>query len=67
MKIIKEGKTKEELNQILNHTKRFKCKTCGCVFEADESEYKMEQDNIYSHFYSKCPNCNMRAFEIKMR
>lgn len=40
MKIIKEGKPKEELKVILNKTKRFECKTCGCVFEAD-NEVKM--------------------------
>lgn len=67
MNIIKQGKTKEELKAILNRTKRFKCKTCGCVFEADEGEYEFEEDYIYSTFYCKCPNCGNHSFEVKMR
>lgn len=67
MKIIKQGKSKEELEAILNKTKRFKCKTCGCVFEADEGEYD-EEDNFYTCiYYCKCPNCGKNAFEVKMR
>lgn len=52
MKIIKQGKSKEELKAILKKTKCFECKTCGCVFEAD---------------YCECPNCGNRANEVKMR
>lgn len=67
MKIIKEGKSKEELKAILNKTKRFECKTCGCVFEADEEEYD-EEDNFYTCiYYCKCPNCGRNGFEVKMR
>lgn len=67
MKIIKQGKSKEELKAILNKTKRFECKTCGCIFEANEGEYKFEEDYIYSTYYCKCPNCDGTAFEVKMR
>ena len=35
MKIIKEG----DLNK-LKKIKRFECKECGCIFEADKNEYK---------------------------
>lgn len=63
MKIIKQGKTKEELKAILNKTKRFECKMCGCIFEADEGEY-IEEDCFYSFsFYCKCPNCGKIAIE----
>lgn len=67
MKIIKQGKSKEELKTILNKTKRFECKTCGCIFEADKGEYKFEEDYICSTYYCKCPNCGGNAFEVKMR
>lgn len=67
MKIIKQGKTKEELKAILNKTKRFECKTCGCIFEADEGEYETEEVQIYSYHYCKCPNCGQKANEVKMR
>lgn len=67
MKIIKQGKSKEELKAILNKTKRFECNTCGCIFEADEVEYDEEDDFYTCHFYCKCPNCGRNAFEVKMR
>lgn len=67
MKIIKEGKSKEKLEVLLNKTKRFECKTCGCVFEADNVEYQYLYDYIYSEYYAKCPNCAIRAYEVKMR
>jgi hypothetical protein len=68
MKIIKEGKPKEELKSILNKTRRFECGTCGCIFEADEDEYQYEEDYIYSAYYCKCPNCKIsNAHEVKMR
>lgn len=67
MNIIKQGKSKEELKSILNKTKRFECKTCGCIFEADEGEY-IEEDDFYTCvYYCKCPNCEQNAFEVRMR
>lgn len=67
MKIIKEGKTKEELEKILKNTKRFECKTCGCIFEADDGEYELEEDWIYTTYHCRCPNCERRAFEVRTR
>lgn len=64
MKLIVQGKTNEELKAILNTTKRFECKTCGCVFEADEGEYTEEE---YGTTYCVCPNCGKNAFEVEMR
>lgn len=61
MKIIKEGKTKEELEKMLKNTKRFECKTCGCIFEADDDEYEYEEDYIYCTYYCTCPNCERTA------
>lgn len=65
MKIIKEGKTKEELEKILKNTKRFECKTCGCIFEADDGKYESEEIWICRAYYCTCPNCKQRAYEIK--
>ena len=67
MKVIKQGLSKEQLEKKLKQTKRFECKTCGCIFEADEGEYEYEDDYIYSAHYCKCPNCDQRAKEVKMR
>lgn len=64
MKIIKQGKTEKELKAILNKTKRFECKTCGCIFEADKGEYVEEE---HGTTYCVCPNCSRNAFEVKMR
>jgi rubredoxin len=67
MKIIKEGKTKEELEKILKNTKRFECKTCGCIFEANDGEYKWDTDWVYTTRYCKCPNCGQNAYEVRTR
>ncbi len=50
MKIIKHG----DLNR-LKEIKLFKCKACGCEFEADNTEYK--------HEYSQRDNCGWYAIE----
>lgn len=53
MKILKQG-----IRTNPNSPKIFVCQTCGCVFEAEEGEYKSDfQYNILS-FYSMCPICN---------
>ena len=53
MKIIKEGNL-----ELLKQIRRFKCGLCGCIFEADNTEYKT--DNQYNHTYytCDCPCCN---------
>ncbi len=66
MKIIKQGKTKEELKAILNATKRFECKTCGCIFEADWDEYTHSSQYNETYYYCKCPNCRVNnAYEVE--
>ena len=67
MKIIKEGKTKEQLEKIPKYTKRFECKTCGCIFEADNDEYEVEDNRCRVLYFCKCPNCEHRAFEVRTR
>lgn len=61
MKIIKQGKSKEELNKP--KIRRFECHKCECVFDADETEYKADTDYIYTTYSCVCPNCGVWAFE----
>ena len=58
MRILKAGDV-ERLKQI----KKFECKTCGCVFEADNTEYKYQySQRIDEGWYEvKCPTCGKRV------
>ena len=57
MKIIKEG-DKSRLHTII----RFECDKCGCVFEADETEYKTGYTDYYCTFVScDCPTCGKKT------
>lgn len=56
MKLIKKG----NLN-LTRNPQTFKCKKCGCIFEAIDNEYtyadsfENAHDGIYAKF--KCPCC----------
>lgn len=54
MKIIQKG----DLNRPKG-IKRFKCSVCGCVFEADNTEYKTQysQRENCGWYEIKCPTC----------
>lgn len=53
MKIIQPG----DLNKP-KKTKRFTCDNCGCIFEADKTEYKAEDSGRNETFYhADCPTC----------
>lgn len=67
MKIIKQGLSKEELEVKLKAVKRFRCATCGCVFEADKDEYKADNDYCRCVYFCECPNCKNNAFEVTLR
>jgi hypothetical protein len=72
MKIIKQGKSKEELEKVLRHTVRFTCGTCNCVFEADEGEYSVSsaltcEYGFYTVCTCVCPNCQSVASENTLR
>lgn len=68
MKIIKQGKSKEELEKVLRHTVRFTCHTCDCVFEADKDEYSVSSDyGFYTVRTCICPNCQSVAIETPTR
>lgn len=59
MKIIKQGKSKEEIDRIIKQVRLFECPVCGCVFEADNTEYKYQysQREAAEWWQCKCPNC----------
>lgn len=66
MKIIRQGKSKEEIEKLLKQTKRFACTLCDCIFEADLGEYKYEEEYIYTSYYCECPNCGRIAYEARL-
>ena len=65
MKIIKQGKSKEEIDRITKRVRQFKCSICDCVFEADNTEYKHQfyQKEATDWWECKCPNCGMVTTE----
>lgn len=58
MKIIKNGNL-DKLKNILTFT----CNNCGCVFEADNTEYKQGYDwyNDTAWFIINCPCCERKV------
>lgn len=66
MKIIKDG-DKELAERKKKQTKRFECKMCGCIFEADKDEYADTGVQYDFYFYAECPCCKETAREYKMR
>ena len=57
MKIIKEG----NLDKLMR-VKRFKCKECGCIFEAEKDEYKRGRQYNGTYYYCACPCCNQTVY-----
>ena len=53
MKIITKGDVRKARKVI-----RFECKRCGCVFEADSTEFDKEfiASNEW-YYHCKCPTC----------
>lgn len=62
MKIIKEG----DLTK-LNETKKFYCRACGCVFEANKGEYIEEELQINAIFLCECPCCGKKCVHSPFR
>lgn len=58
MKIIKEG----DLRKLLR-TKRFTCKACGCVFEMDKGEYKVDMQYNEEYCWCVCPTCKQTVLD----
>lgn len=59
MKIIKPGNI-----NLLRETKLFRCKKCGCVFEADKGEYEYLSSPQYNDVYYlyPCPTCGNTVY-----
>ena len=57
MKILVEGK----LDNLKEN--KFECPRCGCVFAANEMEYRVMSENFYGHYtvMCKCPCCKMEV------
>ena len=54
MEIIKQGDISK-----LKQTKKFECRRCGCIFLADDDEYKYSGSQYNESCYQcACPTCN---------
>lgn len=59
MKIIRDG-DKNKLRKI----KTFDCDFCGCLFEADNTEYKIKSFyNDKAYYYITCPCCGRQVYK----
>lgn len=58
MKIIRQGDPDR-----LHKVKRFMCRECGCIFEADKEEYKTGNQYNESYVWCECPYCANTAHE----
>ena len=64
MKIIKKGSYEKKTLKI----KRFECEHCGCIFEANKTEYKESIQYNRAYYYCNCPQCEQNTYkEIVMR
>lgn len=63
VKILQQG----EIPEYMQTVKRFKCFTCGCVFEADKDEYKTDFQYNELFYSSKCPCCGKTVNSVPMR
>lgn len=59
MKIIKPG----DLSR-LDTTRRFSCFACGCIWEADDSEYRKQWDKNDELIVCECPNCRRTTYAM---
>lgn len=46
----------------LKKIKSFTCKECGCVFEADKTEYRSESQYNEEYYACKCPTCGQWVY-----
>lgn len=64
LNIIKNGSI-EEIEKRQKQTKEFLCKNCGCEWEADRGDYKVEPgltDKIYVGM--PCPFCGKYTYHM---
>lgn len=55
MRIIKKGDLEPRV---------FNCDSCGCIFEANNKEYRYKKQCIFDIYYCECPECE---HEIEVR
>ena len=62
MEIIKQGDLER-----LRKTKEFNCPACGCIFRADQNEYKHSWGGYNEEYYTcECPTCKRLVYlEVK--
>lgn len=58
MKIIKPGNI-DKIKKI----KMFNCDFCGCLFEADNTEYITNSQYNETYYYAICPFCGRRVYK----
>lgn len=67
MKIIQNGNPK----LVFSATKRFRCGSCGCVFEAEKDEYanqtNFDAPKMLYVYKCLCPECHCVANEVFLR
>lgn len=50
--------------RIINHgnvprkVRRFICRNCGCIFEAEKGEYLVRFDRNEEYYEANCPDCH---------
>lgn len=60
MKIIQQG----DLGR-LDKTLRFTCSVCGCVWDANANEYRLEWDRGSQDPVCECPTCGRKSYDGK--
>ena len=58
MKIIKNGDITR-----MRKIKTFDCNFCGCLFEADSTEYRIGSQYNQTYYYMKCPFCRRNVYK----
>ncbi len=66
MTVLKEG-DRNRAKMLVLQTRRFECDRCGCVFEANNNEYKSAAQYNDIYYFCKCPCCGENANEVRMR
>ena len=60
MNIIQQGDPKR-----LDKTMRFTCSACGCIWDANPTEYRREDDRFSILYVCKCPTCGQLSYDGK--
>lgn len=61
MKIIKHGDLRR-----LDKTRRFTCHDCGCIWDANQTEYRHEFDRNSDVWICECPTCGRKSYDNQL-